>query len=254
MSGISIVIVDNNVEFRESTKNLLNAYDDFNVVGVGCDSYDAIKLMEKHKPDVAIIDMDMLITDSVWPSIIRRSPETSSIVITKAASSDKILTVISNGLSGYIMRATVMEEIVPAIRCVNEGHYYMSREVTSKTIKLFYDYIHGTIAFSHEKSRVEDKSITEPLKINKIEFEIVSAIAEGLSNSEIANLLELKEGTVRNYISLILHKLDLKHRTQIAIYALRTVGIQSNPLKNTLLKCKDGINMAGMRKHLKNTA
>jgi DNA-binding NarL/FixJ family response regulator len=218
---VRIIVVDSQTDFRDSIVKFLSAQEDFAVVGVGNDGFDALKLTESLKPDVAILEfeMPMINATKISPSLKMRSPDTSIVILTSTADDDTVLRIISTGLSGYILRSSVLDEISMAVHRVNEGSYYMSDEIASHMIRLFSEFIQEKPVLRTNLSVIRNDTL-EPILVNKIELKIAQAIGRGCTNRQISEELELKEGTVRNYISVILQKTGLKHRTQIAIYAV----------------------------------
>jgi DNA-binding NarL/FixJ family response regulator len=216
---IKIGIVDDQDMVRDSLKILLSTQEDFEVVGIGSDGYEALKLVDTMHPDVLLLDIRMPIMDGVEAtSILKvRSPQTSIIILTTFDDDEYVLNAIRNGASGYLLKSAAMDELAKAIRTVYEGGSLMTPEIATKAFRMF-----SEIAKNNEKSRNNNKASLEfPINLNKTELEIISQIGKGLSNKEIAKVLDLKEGTVRNYISDILQKTGLRDRTQVAIFAVR---------------------------------
>jgi DNA-binding NarL/FixJ family response regulator len=213
--------VDNQLPFRETIKNLLLTQFDFDLVGVGKDGYDAIKLTDQFSPDVVILDIETPLLDGlkVAASIRLRCSSASVIVLTKDIDDKTIINAVCCGVKGFLLRASVFEEVNRAIRNVYLGHSYMSRAIASRTFDLFSEIV-KTGNPGQETGLYGGEEARFPLQITRMESQIAAFIGEGLSNKRIAEILRLKEGTVRNYISIILQKTHLEHRTQIAIYAL----------------------------------
>lgn len=216
---IRIGIVDDQDMVRDSLKILLSTQEDFEVVGIGKDGYEALKLVNTMHPDVLLLDIRMPIMDGVEATAVlkARSPQTAIIILTTFDDDEYVLNAIRNGASGYLLKSAAMDELAKAIRTVYGGGSLMTPEIATKAFRMF-----SEIVKSNEKSRYNNKtSLDFPVNLNKTEMEIISQIGKGLSNKEIAMALELKEGTVRNYISDILQKIGLRDRTQIAIFAVR---------------------------------
>jgi DNA-binding NarL/FixJ family response regulator len=229
---ISIVIVDSQTGFRDSITNLLSAQKDFDVIASGKDGFDALKLVEELKPDVAILELELPMLDAikVSPSIRLRSPRTAVIVLTNAYNDETILQMISNGLAGYLLRSSVLDEISAAVRRVYGGvGYHMSPEASFRAIQLFSDFLNRTPCEVAAASAPAET--IGPFFLNKIEMQIAAFIGDGMSNKQISQRLDLKEGTVRNYISTILQKTGLDHRTQIAIYAFKNGFAEQEEVK-----------------------
>ncbi|MDR0663584.1 MAG: response regulator transcription factor [Spirochaetaceae bacterium] len=246
---MKIILVDNQLPFRETIKNLLLTQFDFDLVGVGKDGYDAMRLMDKVEPDVVILDIETPLLDGLKAaaSIRLRHSSASVIVLAKDMDDKAIINAVCCGVKGFLLRASVLEEVTKAIRNVYLGHFYMSRAVASRTFDLFSEIVKtGTQRQQAGSGNGAGKSL--PPQITRTESKIAAFIGEGLSNKRIAEILRLKEGTVRNYISVILQKTHLEHRTQIAIYALNngfygknaeTAAVNSysgNNIENTLKK------------------
>ncbi|WP_304242080.1 response regulator transcription factor [Gracilinema caldarium] len=216
---IKIGIVDDQDMVRDSLKILLSTQEDFEVVGIGSDGYEALKLVDTMHPDVLLLDIRMPIMDGVEAtSILKvRSPQTSIIILTTFDDDEYVLNAIRNGASGYLLKSAAMDELAKAIRTVYEGGSLMTPEIATKAFRMF-----SEIVKNNDKRRTANKASFEfPINLNKTELEIISQIGKGLSNKEIAKVLDLKEGTVRNYISDILQKTGLRDRTQVAIFAVR---------------------------------
>jgi DNA-binding NarL/FixJ family response regulator len=233
---MKIILVDNQLPFRETIKNLLLTQFDFDLVGVGKDGYDAIKLTDQFKPDVVILDIETPLLDGlkVAASIRLRCPSASVIVLSKDMDDKTIINAVCCGVKGLLLRSSVFEEVNRAIRNVYLGNSYMSRAIASRTFDLFSEIV-KTGNPKQQTSLYGGENGCLPLQITRMESQIAAFIGEGLSNKRIAEILQLKEGTVRNYISVILQKTHLEHRTQIAIYALNN-GFYSKSEKNADVK------------------
>jgi DNA-binding NarL/FixJ family response regulator len=215
---IKIVIIDGQQDFRDHVQLFLSAQDDFEVVGVGQDGYEAINLTVRLQPDIVLMDINLSFIDGVRAaSILRcRSPETAIIIVTNIDNDDYIQRAISNGVAGYFLKNSDMTNLEMVIKAVHKGGCFISPQITARVFMHMY---HGTwhkAALPLNRKKPVDllSELSEP------ELCIISLIGQGFSNKEIAETLQFKEGTVRNYISSILHKIKLRNRTQIAIYAL----------------------------------
>ena len=216
-----IILVDNQLPFRETIKNLLLTQFDFDLVGVGKDGYDAMHLTDKFEPDVVVLDIETPLLDGLKAaaSIRLRRSSVSVIVLAKDMDDKTIINGVCCGVKGFLLRASVFEEVNRAIRNVYLGRFYMSRAIASRTFDLFSEIV-KTGTRRRESGLGNGVGKPFPPQITRTESKIAAFIGEGLSNKRIAEILGLKEGTVRNYISVILQKTHLEHRTQIAIYAL----------------------------------
>ena len=214
---IKIVIVDGQKDFRDHVELFLSAQDDFEVVGIGKDGYEAIDLTVRLQPDIVLMDINLSLIDGARAaSILRcRSPSTAIIIITNIDNDEYIQQAISNGVAGYFLKSSDMTNLGMVIKAVHNGGCFISPQITARVFKYMY-YGATQAAFPLEGK----KSLALLAELSELELCIISLIGQGFSNKEIAENLQLKEGTVRNYISSILHKVKLRNRTQIAIYAL----------------------------------
>ncbi|MDR3325144.1 MAG: response regulator transcription factor [Spirochaetaceae bacterium] len=218
---ISIVIADSQTGFRDSIRNLLSTQKDFEVIGLGSDGYEALELIKKCKPNVALLELELPILNAanICSSLKVYSPDTAVIVLVETSNDDDILQVIGSGISGYLIRSSVLDEISMAVRCVHKDGYHMSRESALRTKWLFTEFMQGKLSLGRTPIIRQEKA-TASLLINKAEMKIAVNVGEGWSNKQIAERMHLKESTVRNYVSMILQKTGLENRTQIAIYAI----------------------------------
>jgi DNA-binding NarL/FixJ family response regulator len=218
---VRVVLIDSQAAFREAMKELLSRQIDFELAGIGKDGYDAIRLAEKVKPDVVILDMELPLLDGLKAAASIRARCPSCAVIISAAKMDDntIYNAIYHGVTGFVLRASMFDEINRAIRNVAIGKSYMSRPVMFRAFNIF-----SSIVRKQNDTRADvfnaGKTEARPLNITRAESRIAAYVAKGFSNRQIAEALKLKEGTIRNYISDILQRTNLKHRTQIALYAL----------------------------------
>ncbi|MDR1256803.1 MAG: response regulator transcription factor [Spirochaetaceae bacterium] len=218
---VRIILIDSQAAFREAMKELLSRQVDFELAGVGKDGYDAIRLAEKVKPDVVILDMELPLFDGLKAaaSIMTRCPSCAVIISAAKMDDSTIYNAIYHGVTGFVLRSSMFEEISRAIRNVAIGKSYMSRPLMFRAFNIFSGLVRKQ---NGELSDVftGSNTVTRPLNITRAESRIAAYVANGLSNRQIAEILKLKEGTIRNYISNILQRTNLKHRTQIALYAL----------------------------------
>lgn len=235
---IRIAIVDDQDMVRESLRILLQAQADFDVVGIGKDGYEALKLVTTLQPDVLLLDIRMPVMDGVaaTETLKLKSPNTAIIILTTFNDDEYVLRAIKNGASGYLLKSAGLDELAQAIRTVHNGGSLMSPDVATKAFRLF-----SALAKNEEQNRVPAAHAPSPphknnanpqdpepfrkpglpTNLTKTELQIMSLIGQGWANKEVASKLGLSEGTVRNYISSILLKTELRDRTQIAIYAVR---------------------------------
>nr|WP_205396298.1 response regulator transcription factor [Streptococcus lutetiensis] len=213
---IRVLIADDQELIRESLKIVLSAYPDIEVVGAVGDGTEVLEVLPTAKPDVILMDIRMPKMDGVvcTKAVKAHFPNVKVIILTTFDDDDFIYSALKYGASGYLLKGTSMDELHDAVVTVNDGRAMLNPDIATKVFKLF-----SQMAQSNYAIQVDD-SLTQD--INKMEWRIIQQIGFGLSNKEIAAKLYLSEGTVRNYLSNILSKLNLRDRTQLAIWAVQT--------------------------------
>jgi DNA-binding NarL/FixJ family response regulator len=223
-----MVIIDTEEKEREKINNLLSSHKDFYVQGLGKDGYDAIKLVTSYKPDIAIlgVNLDLINGLDVVPLLKRQSPATLIVILTSHLDDDQISRALSSKIAGFLLKDADLDTLPLILKDIQFGKYYMSPQVSTRIFYIFSE-ISGRDRPVHP---MPQRARALPSGISRTELQIISCIGEGRSNPEIAKYLNLKAGTVRNYISSIMHKTGLRDRTQIAIYALRNGLVKSGDL------------------------
>lgn len=205
---IRVIVVDDDPFVCASLETILNAQDDLEVVAKGTSGPEAVSLYEAHLPDVVLMDIQMVGGDglSAAEQIIAAHADARVLFLTTFADDDYIVRALHLGAKGYLIKQNVTD-IAPAVRAVAAGQNVLGDEVV------------GHISRT-PKTRVSTDSFAK-LGLTEREIEVVELVAQGLDNHEIAAELFMGEGTVRNHISAILQKLQLKNRTQIAVMYYR---------------------------------
>lgn len=200
---MNIVIIDDDKLVCSALKTILENDDDITVSHLGHSGEEAIELYKKNKPDLLLMDIRMAGMTGIDAGevILEKYPEAKLLYLTTFADNEYIIKALKIGAKGYLLKQN-FESIIPAIKAVNSGQSVFGDEIVSK--------ISG-ISWNTSPS-LEGYDLTER------EITIITKVADGLSNKEISSLLFLSEGTVRNYISTILEKLNLRDRTQLAIF------------------------------------
>ena len=199
-----ILIVDDDRLVATSLKTIVEAEDDIEVLATGGSGAEAISLYDELNPDVLLMDIRMADMTGLeaGEQILEKHKDAKILYLTTFNDDEYIVKALSIGAKGYIIKQD-FDSIVPALRTVFGGQSVFGSEVSSKLPEL----ISEKAEFDYEK-----------FDLTKQEYEIVECVARGLSNKEIAAELFLSEGTVRNYLSTILSKLDLRDRTNLAIF------------------------------------
>lgn len=203
---MNIVIVDDDIVVSGALKTILEASGDITVSATGTDGKDAVRLFRTYRPDVLLMDIRMKELSGLDASaeILKEFPD-AKILLTTFSDDEYIVRALKLGAKGYLLKQDY-ESLIPALHAVHSGQTVFGNEIISKIPGL----LQTGLAF-----HLEDYDISER------ELEIIRLIADGLSNKEIASRLFLSEGTVRNYLSSILDKLNLRDRTQVAVFYYR---------------------------------
>ena len=213
---IKVLIADDQELIRESLKIVLSSYKDIEVVDAVDDGFAVLESMKKVQPDLVLMDIRMPKMDGVLctKAVKENYPNVKVIILTTFDDDDFIFKALQYGASGYILKGISMEDLYQAIVTVNKGNAMINPDVATNVVKLF-----SQMAQSNSAIQVQGNSVEN---ISKAEWKIIQQIGFGLSNKEIAAKLFLSEGTIRNYLSTILSKLNLRDRTQLAIWAVQT--------------------------------
>ncbi|BAQ23479.1 response regulator [Streptococcus troglodytae] len=213
---IKVLIADDQELIRESLKIVLSSYKDIEVVDAVDDGFAVLESLKKVQPDLILMDIRMPKMDGVLctKAVKENYPNVKVIILTTFDDDDFIFKALQYGASGYILKGISMEDLYQAIVTVNKGNAMINPDVATKVVKLF-----SQMAQSNSAIQVQENSVEN---ISKAEWKIIQQIGFGLSNKEIAAKLFLSEGTIRNYLSTILSKLNLRDRTQLAIWAVQT--------------------------------
>ncbi len=199
----NLVIADDDKLVCQALNLIVNSSDNINVIATGNNGHDAINLYKIHKPDVILMDIRMgeFTGLDAAEEILKSYKNAKILFLTTFADEEYIARALRLGAKGYLLKQN-FDSIVPSIIAVMNGQRVFGDEIISKLPDIY----------STSIPNFSNYGLTER------ETEVVTKIAEGLSNKEISDILFLSEGTIRNYISVILEKLNLRDRTQIAIF------------------------------------
>lgn len=208
---MKVLLIDDDKLVCSSLKIILSVDSDIKVVGTGNSGLEAIDLYESLRPDLLLMDirMEQMSGLEAGEIILNKHKDAKILYLTTFLDDDYIIKALRIGAKGYMLKQDY-ESIIPAIKAVNTGQNVYGNEIITK--------LPGLIG------RPEIKNNLDHIGISEREFDIIKKIADGFSNKEIAESLFLSEGTVRNNISNILDKLDLRDRTQIAVYYYKNIS------------------------------
>lgn len=218
---IRLLLCDDQSLVCEGLRSILNLYKQFEIVGVAHDGSEAIALARQTLPDVVLMDLKMPRMNGVQATRIlhQELPQIKVLVLSTYAADEWVIDAIRAGAAGYLLKDTPRERLVAAIEDVVRGNTPVDPKVAGT---LFRQACHGT---TPQRSAIFSQ-------LGEREMEILTYLAQGLGNAQIAQRLFLSEGTVRNYVSSILAKLGVTDRTQAALlaaqYDLSSFPIQPN--------------------------
>lgn len=205
MEKIKVIIADDSDFVRDGMKIILDVDDDFEVLGCASNGREAIEIAEKNKPDVFLMDIQMPVMDGIEATAeIVKKDLGKVLILTTFDDDDLVRQALGNGAKGYLIKNHTPDHLKQMIKSVYHGSGVMEANILESISK--------NVSSTPAGKGFDESGYTER------ELEIVRAVADGLSNKEIANKLFISEGTVKNYITSILAKEGLSHRTALAVY------------------------------------
>lgn len=210
---IKILIADDQELIRESLKIILSTNNEFEVINTVGSGKEVVESIRRHIPDIILMDVRMPDMDGVQCTKFVKEvyPEIKVIVLTTFDDDEYIFSALKYGASGYLLKGVSLDELTSAIKTVLQGGAIFNPNVASKVTKIFSEMAKNNIV----AERIHDEDLPN---LSDTEWKIIQQVSQGLSNKEIAEILKFTEGTIRNYLSVILDKLQLRDRTQLAIW------------------------------------
>ena len=205
---IRILLAEDQVMVRQGLKMMIETDEEIRVTGEASNGKEAIQLCEQQSFDVVILDIRMPVMDGIEAARIIQSrwPKSRILILTTFDNNQYVMDALKIGVSGYILKNADTDSLIRSIRSALQGGLAVEDQVAAKVMPLL---------LNKQVEKTVDPSLTPR------ERAILTCIGEGLNNSEIADRLGLSVGTVKNNTSQILNKLELRDRTQLAIYAIR---------------------------------
>ncbi len=213
---INVMIVDDQKIFKEGLKMIVSQDSEINVVCLCENGKEACDLVDTYNPDIILMDIQMPIMNGVdaVKIIKEKNSHINIIMLTTFHNETYIYDAIKNGASGYLLKDTSIDIIIEAIKTVNSGGALINPGVAKILLNQFTKLASNTNDFSEHEKEIDTLTLREK--------EISRLVAKGLNNKEISEELYLGEGTIKNHISKILQKLEIRDRTQLAIFSLKT--------------------------------
>ncbi|MEH2174302.1 response regulator transcription factor [Nostoc sp.] len=218
---IKVLLVDDQSLIRQGLRALLELEPDLEIVGEAENGEQAINFVAEFQPDVILLDIRMPIMDGVAATkeIQKRFAKTKILVLTTFDDDEYVSAALKNGAMGYLLKDTPSEELAVAIRAVHKGYTQLGPGIVKKLLTQF-----SPVAPTHLPP--VPSSLAE---LTPREKEVLRLIATGASNREIAQELYISEGTVKNHVTNILNRLNLRDRTQAAIWANTYLSYLNEP-------------------------
>lgn len=223
-----VLVVDDDRLVCQSLRTILQASGEADVVGIGHDGREAVALFAQLRPDVLLMDIRMegMTGLEACRLVLAEYPDARILFLTTFLDDDYIVQALHLGAKGYILKQD-FESILPALKAVHIGQSVFGDAIVTKLPRLLHGEKGGTATGGMSGATGATNAVGTALAlalaergISDRERSIIELVAKGLSNREIAEALYLGEGTVRNYLSVILDKLDLRDRTQLAVFYL----------------------------------
>lgn len=212
---IRIIIADDQALIRDGLQTILELQDDMEVVGVAENGKEACELTAELKPDLVLMDIKMPVMDGIESTrwIKEHVPETVVLILTTFTEEQYIIDGLVGGAAGYLVKDLSADKIVSSIRDAVQGQLMLPAEVAAK-LSARLAYLSETLASTIDKERFKQTEIL----FTEREKQIISLMIEGKNNHEIAGILFMGVGTVKNYISIIYQKIGINDRTKAILF------------------------------------
>jgi len=210
MSSIRVLLVDDHSVVRLGMMTLINDQPGMETVGEAGTAPEAVKAVEELNPDVVLMDIRLPGESGITATreITRKFPDTKVVMLTSYADDELIFRAVRAGAKGYVLKQVGNEELLNAIKAAAVGEAILDSKTTNKIL-----------ARLRQLEEEAERSVFKELSAR--ELDVLAEVAQGKTNKEIGDALNLSETTVRNYVSNILDKLDLKNRVELATFAVK---------------------------------
>ena len=209
---VSVLVVDDEALLRTAFTSLIDAEDDLQVVGQAADGKQAVELAARLAPDVVLMDVRMPVMDGIQATRLITSAQAASaprvLILTTFDLDEYVFEALRGGASGFALKSRPLDELLSAIRIVAEGEALLAPSVTRRLISHF-----------SRTSRLPPERRRDFGQLTGREREVLSLLAQGMSNTELAAALYVSLPTVKTHVSRILTKLGARDRTQLVVLA-----------------------------------
>ena len=208
---IRIVIADDHHLVRQSIVSLFERMDDIEIVGEAADGHETLSLIQKKRPDIVIMDISMPLMNGIEATrqVQSLDVDTQVIILSMHSDEDVVLQALKNGAKGYLLKSSVVEELIIAIRSVSRGEMYLSPSIAQSVLS----------DFLQSDSSERPKTVLDRLSFR--EREILQLIVEGHTNKAVALTLNISIKTVEKHRASIMKKLDVHSLPELILLALK---------------------------------
>ena len=221
---VRVVLADDQALLRKGFRMILEAEEGVEIVGEAADGSDAVRLAELYRPDVVLMDVRMPVLDGIEAtraiSASDAAGATRVLILTTFDLDEYAFSALRAGASGFLLKDVPPAELVSAIRTVARGDAVVSPRVTRRLLEEYADTLPDLAAdASGSEGKGEHPAIAQ---LTEREREVLLAVADGLSNAEIAERLYVSEATVKSHVGRLLAKLGLRDRVQAVVFAFQS--------------------------------
>lgn len=212
---IKVLVADDQELIRHSLKIILESSNKIRVTGLACNGHEALAMVRTERPDVVLMDARMPEMDGVQCTKLMKAQygDIHIIILTTFDDDEYIYNAFKFGADGYLLKGMSAQDLISAVESVYHGQTTLNQDIAAKVVKMFSKMAKSDYTMETDAAALEE--------LTPMEWKVIERIEHGFSNKETAEMLFLSEGTVRNYLSTILKKLQLRDRTQLAIWALQ---------------------------------
>ena len=209
MARQRILLVDDHEVVRVGLKALLDKHPDFEVIAEAASAREALERTKANKPDVVVMDIRLKGGSGIeaCQEITDNYPDTRVIMLTSYAEDEMLFSAIRAGASGYVLKQIGSDDLIHAIEAIGRGEALLDPAVTQRV-------------FQEVRKAAREEEASAFAELTQQEMHVLQLVSEGRTNRQIAEMLFLGEGTVRNYVSSILSKLNVRNRAEAAAYAV----------------------------------
>ena len=222
---IKIALIDDHKLFREGVKRILSFEPAFDVVAEADDGRDAKEIVEKYRPDIILMDINMPEINGIEATkqLLEDNPDLKVIILSIHDDENYVTHALQSGAQGYLLKEMDTDSLMEAIKVVYDGGSYLHPKVTHNLVQEY----RRLVKNSQTENSVAEIEYRKPLHLlTKRECQVLQLLSEGQSNRKIAETLVISEKTVKNHVSNILQKMNVNDRTQAVVTAIRNGWVE----------------------------